>query len=130
MIRPLRADLTRGESALQPNKPDVRFSRASAISTAISDQSWLSNRKGDSMKIPFAAWAVMAGVVVGFAAPARMAGHEPKKNKEHHLYRLVDLGTLGGPDKQGQRRRWAFLPGEQHSEQRRKSRGGWGHDYS
>ena len=49
------------------------------------------------MKIPFAAWAVIAGVVVGFAAPARMAGQEPKKNKEHHLYRLVDLGTLGGP---------------------------------
>jgi uncharacterized membrane protein len=50
------------------------------------------------MKTQFAAWAVIAGVVVGFAAPAGMAGQEPKKNKEHHLYRLVDLGTLGGPE--------------------------------
>ena len=49
------------------------------------------------MKIPLAAWAVIAGVVGGFAVPAGMAGQESKKNPQHHRYRVVDLGTLGGP---------------------------------
>ena len=82
------------------------------------------------MKIPFAACAVIAGVVVGFAAPARMAGHEPENNKKHHLYRLVDLGTLGGPESRVNVGGPPFLPGEQHTERPRKSRGGWGHGCS
>jgi probable HAF family extracellular repeat protein len=53
------------------------------------------------MRIPLAApWMVIA-VVVGIATPAGLAGQEQNKDgdkdQRHHLYRLVDLGTLGGP---------------------------------
>ena len=36
--------------------------------------------------------------LIGLAAPLlAWLDSEPTKNKEHHRYRLVDLGTLGGP---------------------------------
>ena len=32
------------------------------------------------------------------AIPVRLAAQEEKKEKEHHRYKLIDLGTLGGPN--------------------------------
>jgi probable HAF family extracellular repeat protein len=58
---------------------------------------WMLIREGQMKIQTTATWVAIAAVVVGFAAPAGMIGQEQKKNKEHHLYRLVDLGTLGGP---------------------------------
>src|SRR5690242_11101289 len=48
------------------------------------------------MKTPLAMTAiVIASVVGGLASPAALARQEQERIKKHHVYRLVDLGTLG-----------------------------------
>lgn len=56
------------------------------------------DQKGEHMKTPLAMTAILiASVVGGLASPAALARQEQERIKKHHLYRLVDLGTLGGP---------------------------------
>ena len=48
------------------------------------------------MKTPLAMTAiVIASVVGGLASPAALVRQEQERIKKHHVYRLVDLGTLG-----------------------------------